>query len=74
MKKLIYAIASTLALPLGIALLHASSAPAYAGGILRDAQAPHLVHSGAHPNNARVPIATHHFEVHVQGNGLSQLM
>lgn len=73
MKNLIYAVAFTLALPLGIALLQTSSDPAYAGGILRDAQAPHLVHSGAHPNNARVPLATHHFEVHVQGNDLSQL-
>lgn len=65
MKKLIYAAAFTLAI--------ASSVPALAGGALRDAKAPHLVHSGAHPNNARVSSATHHFEVHVQGRDLSQL-
>lgn len=65
MKKLIYAAAFTLAI--------ASSVPALAGGVLRDAKAPHLVHSGAHPNNARASSATHHFEVHVQGRELTQL-
>ncbi len=65
MKKLIYAATFTLAI--------ASSFPALAGGILRDAKAPHLVHSGAHPNNARISQATHHFDVHVQGSDLEQL-
>lgn len=74
MKKLIYAATFTFVIPFGIASLSTSSVPAaYAGGILRDAKAPHLVHSGAHPNNARVPSATHHFKVHVQGSDLSQL-
>lgn len=64
MKKLICAATFTLAFTYSL--------PAFAGGILRDAKAPHLVHSNAHPNNARVP-ATHHFEVHVQGSDLLQL-
>lgn len=51
----------------------ASSVPvALAEGALRDAKVSHLVHSGAHPNNTRLP-ATHHFEVHVQGGDLSRL-
>ncbi len=65
MKKLIYATTITLAI--------ASSFPALAGGILRNAKAPHLVHSGAHPNNARISQSTHHFDVHVQGSNLEQL-
>lgn len=74
MKKLIYAATFTLVIPFGIASLQASSVPAaLAGGVLRETRAPHLVHSNAHPNNARVPSATHHFEVHVQGSDLSQL-
>ena len=74
MKTLIYATALTLAIPFGIVSLQASSAaPAYAGGVLLDAKAPHLVHSNAHPNNARVQNATHHFQVHVHGSELSQL-
>lgn len=36
-------------------------------------KATHLIHSGAHPNNARIQSATHHFELHVVGNALSQL-
>ncbi len=63
--KLIYAATFT--------LLIMSSIPAIAGGALRDAKAPHLVHSGAHPNNARIRQATHHFDVHVQGSDLEQL-
>lgn len=66
MKKLIYAATFTLAITFSI--------PALAGGVLRDAKAPHLVHSGAHPNNARIRQATHHFDVHVQGNDLEQLI
>lgn len=74
MKTLIYATALTLAIPFGIAWLQTSSAPpAYAKGVLRDAKAPHLVHNNAHPNNARVQNATHHFQVHIQGSDLSQL-
>ncbi|HBE18742.1 MAG TPA: hypothetical protein DEG17_12025 [Cyanobacteria bacterium UBA11149] len=33
----------------------------------------HFVHSGAHPNSARVPNATHHFELKVAGNTISKL-
>lgn len=66
MKKLIYAAAFTLML--------ASNAPAtVAGGAMQNANFPHLVHSGAHPNKARFQGATHHFEVHVQGKALSAL-
>ncbi|HBL11690.1 MAG TPA: hypothetical protein DD379_09820 [Cyanobacteria bacterium UBA11162] len=66
MKKLIYAATFTLVL--------ASFAPAVqAAGSLPNAKVPHLVHSSAHPNDALVPNATHHFEVHVQGKGLSEL-
>lgn len=62
MKTLIYATALTLAIPFGIALLQTSSAvPAYASGVLHDANAPYLVHSNAHPNNACVQNATYHF-------------
>ena len=73
MKKLICATTFTLAIPIGIASLYAFSVPAFAGGVLREANAPHIVHSSAHPNGTRVPNATHHFEVHVQGKELSQL-
>ena len=65
MKKLIYATTFTLAIPAGIASLFVSSVPAFAGGVLREANAPHIVHSSTHPNGTRVPNATHHFEVHV---------
>ncbi|MEG3842900.1 DUF2808 domain-containing protein [Microcoleus sp. herbarium14] len=66
MKKLIYAAAFTVML--------ASNAPAtLAGGAMQNANVPHLVHSGAHPNKARFQGATHHFEVHVQGRALSVL-
>lgn len=73
MKKLICATTFTLAIPIGIASLYAFSVPAFAGGVLCEANAPHIVHSSAHPNGTRVPNATHHFEVHVQGKELSQL-
>ena len=73
MKKLISATTFTIAIPIGIASLYAFSVPAFAGGVLREANAPHIVHSSAHPNGTRVPNATHHFEVHVQGKELSQL-
>ena len=66
MKKLIYAAAFTVML--------ASNAPAtIAGGAMQNANIPHLIHSGAHPNKARFQGATHHFEVHVQGKALSAL-
>lgn len=73
MKKIICAKTFTLAIPVGIASFYISSVPAFAGGVLREANAPHIVHSSAHPNGTRVPNATHHFEVHVQGKELSQL-
>ena len=65
MNKLLAATVFTLAI--------ASSVPAVAGGVLSDAKAPHIIHSGAHPNNARVP-STHHFKVHVQGSDLLKLI
>ena len=66
MKKLIYAAA--------FAFVLAFNAPTtLAGGAMRNANVSHLVHSGAHPNNARFQAATHHFEVHVQGRALSAL-
>ncbi len=66
MKKLIYAAAFTVML--------GSNAPAtVAGGAMKNANVPHLVHTGAHPNKARFQGATHHFEVHVQGKALSAL-
>ncbi len=73
MKKLICATTFTLAIPVGIASFYISSVPAFAGGVLREANAPHIVHSSLHPNGTRVPNATQHFEVHVQGKELSQL-
>lgn len=73
MKKLIPPVTFISAIPAGIASLYISSVPALAGGILRDANAPHIVHSSAHPNGVRVPISTNHLEVHVQGKELSQL-
>ncbi len=67
MKKLIYAAVFTFVL--------ASNAPAtVAGGAMQNANIPHLIHSGAHPNKARFQGATHHFEVHVQGKALSALV
>lgn len=66
MKKLIYAAVFTVML--------ASNAPAtIAGGAMQNANVPHLIHSGAHPNQARFQGATHHFEVHVQGKALSSM-
>ena len=66
MKKLIFAAT--------FIMVTASLTPAIqAAGSLPNAKVPHLVHSNAHPNNARVLSATHHFEVHVQGKALSEL-
>ena len=51
MKKLLYAAAFTFVL--------AFNAPTtLAGGAMRNANVSHLVHSGAHPNNARFQAAT----------------
>lgn len=46
---------------------------AFAGGVI-GTLTTHLVHDGAHPNEARALSVTHHFEVHVQGSELSQLI
>lgn len=73
MKKPNSPVTFILAIPAGIASLYISSVPALAGGVLRNANAPHIVHSNAHPNGTRAPISTNHFEVHVQGKELSQL-
>lgn len=73
MKKLISPVTFTLAILARIASLYLSLVPALVGGILRDANAPHIVHSNAHPNGTRVPITTHHLELHVQGKELPQL-
>lgn len=68
MKKLIYTATFTLAIAV-------SGIPAaQATGVPGDFKAPHVVHSGAHPNDAREQGATHHFELHVQGPALSQLL
>lgn len=66
MKKLIYAAALTL-------LLTSTIPAAQATGVPGDVKASHIVHTGAHPFNARSPNATHHFELHVEGPSLSQL-
>ncbi|XWK91705.1 MAG: DUF2808 domain-containing protein (plasmid) [Phormidium sp.] len=67
MKKLIYAgVAFTL-------IIAASISSARAAGSLRNANAPHIVHSGSHTSNPRFLDATHHFEIHVQGPALSEL-
>lgn len=67
MKKLIYAAIFT--------LMFASSVPdAHATGSQSDLKVSHIVHNDAHPNNAQIPYATHHFEVHVQGPALSELL
>lgn len=65
MKKLVY--------PATIALVIAATLPAVATGVPGATNSTHLIHSGAHPNNARIKSATHHFELHTEGKALSQL-
>lgn len=67
MQKLIYAATFTF-------MLVSSIPSAYAGGSSRsDAKVPHILESGAYPNSASTPYATHHFTIHVQGKSLSEL-
>ncbi|HEY9601997.1 MAG TPA: DUF2808 domain-containing protein [Allocoleopsis sp.] len=67
MKRLLYAATLTLVLTSNVPAVRADDSP-------REYQKTTLlVHSGAHPNNARVPNATHHFKLYVAGNALSQL-
>jgi hypothetical protein len=67
MKRLLYAATLTLALTSLVPAVRADESPG------EYQKATHLVHSGAHPNNARIPNATHHFKLEVAGNALSQL-
>lgn len=73
MKKLIYTAAFTMIVaslaPSAQAAAHLHSLKTAHGNF----NSSHIVHSGAHPNNARFQGATHHFEVHVQGKALSAL-
>jgi hypothetical protein len=64
MKRIIYLATFTLALNSIIPAAYADEG--YGRGT-------HLVHTGAHPNVVGTPNATHHFELHVAGNSLSQL-
>ncbi|GET39274.1 DUF2808 domain-containing protein [Microseira wollei] len=66
MKKLIYMAGSILAIASAIPAVHATKSH-------WDLKVTHIIHSGAHPNNARFPNPTHHFEIHVQGAALSSL-
>ncbi|ADI64221.1 hypothetical protein [Trichormus azollae] len=40
---------------------------------MRDAKAPHIIHSGAHPNHVILQKTAHYFEIHIQGRAVSQL-
>lgn len=66
MKKQIYAAVSILSV---VTLASSTNAT----GAIGKGNTPHLVHSGAHPNNKQYLFATHHFEVHVEGQQLEQL-
>jgi len=66
MKKLIYMAVSILAIASSIPAAQATGSPRYL-------KVTHIIHSGAHPNNARCPNPTHHFEIHVQGSAISAL-
>ena len=65
MKKLLAITALTLTIASSIPT--ASASPIPRNLIASD------VHSAAHPNNARVQGATHHFEIYVQSSALSAL-
>ena len=45
----------------------------WAAEVLPNAKTSPIIHSWAHPDGARVPNATHHFELKVEENALSQL-
>ncbi|BDI20847.1 hypothetical protein ANSO36C_66490 (plasmid) [Nostoc cf. commune SO-36] len=66
MKKLIYAVAFTLAFTSSVDAVFAS-------GKLGDFSASHLMKSAAIPNTTYAIDATHKFEVHVQGKPLAGL-
>ncbi len=66
--KLIYTITVGLAIAVSVvSTIQVSEA-------LDNGKVPRIVHSNAHPNDARVQNATHHFELHVQGSALSELL
>lgn len=57
-----------------LTLLFSSSVPtAWATEALPNVKASPIVHSWAHPDGVRVPNATHHFELQIEGNTLSQI-
>ena len=66
MKKIIYMAVSILAIASSIPAAQATGSP-------RALRVTHIIHSGAHPDNARFPNPTHHFEIQVQGSALSAL-
>ncbi|BAU04552.1 MULTISPECIES: DUF2808 domain-containing protein [Nostocales] len=65
MKKPIYAAAFTLVFASSVSTAWAKNP--------NDANISHLGNSAAVPNVARIPDATHKFDVHVQGKALSEL-
>lgn len=67
MKKLICTVTSLLSV---VALAYSANATGAKG----KGNISHLIHSGAHPNNEQFQFATHHFEVHVEGRQLEQLV
>ncbi|MFB2920646.1 DUF2808 domain-containing protein [Aerosakkonema funiforme] len=67
MKNLIYAGTAL------ILIVASSVSAARATGRSGDGKISHLVNSAAYPNIATLQGATHQFEVHVQGNSLSEL-
>jgi hypothetical protein len=66
MKKLIYTVTFTLVLASSVTTAWAKNP--------NDAKFSHLGNSAAVPNVARIPDATHKFDVHVQGKALSELV
>lgn len=67
MKKLIYTATSILSV---VALAYSANATGAKG----KGNISHLIHSSAHPSNTQFQFATHHFEVHVEGRQLEQLV
>lgn len=68
MKTLIYSAAVVLAIA-------SSVSAATTSRMSQENQSPtSIVHSGAHPNSVHVLNATHHFDLYVGGDALSQLL
>ncbi len=57
-----------------LAFASSSISASQALGVMREPQAPLIVHSEAHPNNVHVPSATHHFKLQVAGYNISKLL